>query len=350
MVRFYGMMFFHEATHSLELNCCSNGCVYCYAKQKRMRCEKIKYNSDLKYMAEKKYSACMCNNTDPLIKLNIGAAETYINELNDLGVPVSIQTKGHHENIPEWLLKSKSDFYITITHWDNNVLKRIEPNAPSYEHRVELCRAVIDSGHGLEVGINPINYEWLSEGDFVKILEDLSAVGCKCFFTAGLHAGKNFLPKQIKNNMRNKVYVEYLIGKYMDDFNVYRTGAPFYSNNYKRSINCNTPFTFSEFVNNAITSNKYPTADDFYRAFVEKRPYSGDIYYIGFFIANSYIHYLTDAKQINQISNDKEFCDYIFNHSKLSPLNNHVFDTDNKRIKSKEEVKQLIAGFWKAWK
>jgi len=114
--------------------------------------------------------------------------------LKNLENGIFFQTKGGY-GIDEAfdILKDKKNilFYVTITSKNNDILKVIEPNSPSYEEKIELIKKAKNNGYNVIVAFNPVVKNWLPEKDFYDIVSDVNKIGVKNFIFQKLYLSKN---------------------------------------------------------------------------------------------------------------------------------------------------------------
>lgn len=203
---FYGEFLLHPSPLECSGNTCSNNCCYCFSNIRRScRYSNIKqtltqlknFQSSNTYkntLIREKYSICLSNRTDPFSKTNYIETLSMLEYLKNLENGIFFQTKGGY-GIDEAfdILKDKKNilFYVTITSKNNDILKVIEPNAPSYEEKIELIKKAKNNGYNVIVAFNPVVKNWLPEKDFYDIVSDVNKIGVKNFIFQKLYLSKN---------------------------------------------------------------------------------------------------------------------------------------------------------------
>jgi len=203
---FYGEFLLHPSPLECSGNTCSHNCCYCFSNIRRScRYSNIKqtltqlknFQSSNTYkntLIKEKYSICLSNRTDPFSKTNYIETLSMLEYLKNLENGIFFQTKGGY-GIDEAfdILKDKKNilFYITITSKNNDILKLIEPNAPSYEEKLELIKKAKNNGYNVIVAFNPVVKNWLPEKDFYDIVSDVNKIGVKNFIFQKLYLSKN---------------------------------------------------------------------------------------------------------------------------------------------------------------
>lgn len=203
---FYGEFLLHPSPLECSGNTCSHNCCYCFSNIRRScRYSNIKqtltqlknFQSSNTYkntLIREKYSICLSNRTDPFSKTNYIETLSMLEYLKNLENGIFFQTKGGY-GIDEAfdILKDKKNilFYVTITSKNNDILKVIEPNAPSYEEKIELIKKAKNNGYNVIVAFNPVVKNWLPEKDFYDIVSDVNKIGVKNFIFQKLYLSKN---------------------------------------------------------------------------------------------------------------------------------------------------------------
>lgn len=253
------------------LNWCSHNCFYCFANlnkpDRRATLSHIKKfgaamsgNDDTieGVLLRNGYPVLIANDSDPFAKSNQDVFLPIFNEMQKHGVPAAIQTKGGDLELENMVLNAgRTLFYVSLTSDDNDFLKRAEPSAPDYEHRIDLIKRAVEKGHFVVVGINPLVSHWWN--DFDGMIATLVKIGVQRVWTGRLH----FNHDQVAN-MPAKRKAEFLgdvkkaskktgddkgyqqnVKKLMDKFNVYdglSTGGDFWAD-YEQGIE-----TFDSFM------------------------------------------------------------------------------------------------------
>jgi len=175
-----------EYTH----NKCSNGCVYCYMNNTALKfkdeCQSVvnqftkpRQPTLVNELITRKYPIAMSTGTDPFCKPNIKTTETILQYMKLNGNGLLAYTKGGDIDAILGCVEgheAKTMFHIGITTLDENISKRIEPNAPLPKQRIELARKAKEKGVKVALQINPYTKYWMKDEmvqDFIKICNDL---------------------------------------------------------------------------------------------------------------------------------------------------------------------------------
>lgn len=187
---FWGELLVSPTPLEMSLSFCSHHCAYCFSNlndPKRTAKPKA-IMSLLQNFRERKtlvarllqegYPVCVSNRTDPFATSNYQMAVPILKTMTELGIPVVIQTKGG-KGIDEVLdFLPPSVWYISVSFWDDDLRRKIEPGAPTLDSRFELMRQLTQRGHHVTLGLNPIVPEWLANPTPVlKAARDAGATG-----------------------------------------------------------------------------------------------------------------------------------------------------------------------------
>lgn len=172
---FTGEFTVSPAPLQLSLNWCSHACSYCFANlNKPGRKAKVhelqnqlknfpNHSSLVAELLRQGYPVLISNLVDPFATSNYQIAVPAIDQLTQLGVPVTIQTRGGRGVDDVLSFLPRSVWYISIPTLDDAVRKRIEPAAPSIPSRFELIQKLQEKGHRVVVGANPM--DWIEDYD-----------------------------------------------------------------------------------------------------------------------------------------------------------------------------------------
>jgi len=178
-------------------NYCSHGCSYCFANvnnpQRKLDVKGVasqlrnyKNNSDIaSYYMQRQYPVLISNNIDPFSKSNQPFTTELIYQLQDIGIPVVLATRGGigWEQLVKDL--NKSVFYISIPYDTDGLRAMYEPQAPTIEHRWQLASEAKASGHDVIISINPLNKRFAE--NHLSIAERASELGVKTLLINKLH-------------------------------------------------------------------------------------------------------------------------------------------------------------------
>ena len=167
---------------------CTHGCIYCDSRSKcyqmnhKFEDVEVKENgiSLLEESLKRKRKKCMiglCSMTDPYIKEELGLNYTRItksaNVLRDLDLLKEINSK------------AKCVIQMTLTTYDEELCKKIEPNVSTTKERVEALKILRDKGIPTVVWLTPIlPFINDTEGNIIGILnycKEAKVFGIICF-------------------------------------------------------------------------------------------------------------------------------------------------------------------------
>jgi DNA repair photolyase len=197
---YYGEFLISPVPLELSLNYCSHRCSYCFANlnkpDRNASAKEIitqianshKNTSYESLLLANKAAVLISNRVDPFAESNYRIALPIIEMLQSNGNPVVFQTKGG-KGIDKCLdsLNYKTLWYISISFWDDEKRKKIEPAAPSISERLELVKELKQQGHDVIIGINPLCPDWLPESEFESLLEKLQELNIKNLWISSLH-------------------------------------------------------------------------------------------------------------------------------------------------------------------
>ena len=182
----------------LSFNYCSHKCAYCFANlnvpDRRVNIKAVQSmvvefqqrNTLQARLMQQGYPICISNKVDPLAVTNDNQAIPIVAMLQDLGVPVQIQTKGgRKENQLIAAVSQKSVWYVSISFMDDALRKKIEPGAPAIQQRLDLIQQLSEAGHTVILGLNPLVPEWLPEPE--GLFEECHKRGCRYAWIESLH-------------------------------------------------------------------------------------------------------------------------------------------------------------------
>ena len=194
---YFGEFLTSPAPLELSLNWCSHSCVYCFANlnQPDRTASPKRILSLLQNVQDRKsvaamllrhrYPVVVSNRVDPFAASNYKVALPLLSVLTTQEIPVVIQTKGGKGIDDALSFLPPSVWYISIAFEDDALRKAIEPGATSLESRYDLIAQLIERGHAVVVGLNPLVPEWLP--DPLPTLERLKALGVWGVWIERLH-------------------------------------------------------------------------------------------------------------------------------------------------------------------
>lgn len=176
----------------LSMNWCGHACTYCFAnlfKPSRradirsvvgLLSEFRQRRSREARLLQAGVPMLVSNHVDPFAGTNAVQFEPIWELCVELGVPLTWQTRGAHKAhlpIMDRVIREtpRAVWYVSIPMLDDEVRRRVEPHAPSIGSRLELVQQLIEAGHVVTVGVNPLTVEWLPK--FEPLLDQLKAAG-----------------------------------------------------------------------------------------------------------------------------------------------------------------------------
>lgn len=234
MITLYsGEMFISPIPLHLSLNYCSHKCAYCFANLNNpgRTAEIKKLQSQLKNfwgqnnliakLMREKYPVMISNTVDPFATSNYQLTPPIVDQLTDLGIPVTFQTRGASNakaaEALDYVIKNtpKSLWYVSITTTSEDLRKQLEPGAPSIESRFDLIDKLKAAGHNVVVGINPYVPEWIPD------IEDLTArlysKGIRNIWLGILHFNQN---QKLQLSEKERAAIgDKLVNKPMKEYN-----------------------------------------------------------------------------------------------------------------------------------
>jgi len=376
---FIGEFMFHPAPLEISGNTCSHNCCYCFANI-RKECRYLDLKSFINqinkkecktfkdYLLKEGYPICLSNKSDPFSETNYIQTIEIMRQFTRIKNGLFIQTKGG-KGIDETLeiIKGKPVvWYITITTLNEEIRKRIEPNAPSTEERLQLAEKLKNLGYLVIIAINPILEEWMPFGDIDVLLERCYKIGIKHICTEALHLN----PKEVasfsqsrKNHFKQseidyavdrknfQVYVKKVI-PYIQakGFHVMKLGMPFETNFFediRKAYGKIYPNQY-DIINYAHKNGTgVYSFDDFYNVTVDNKPFFETPFkQVNAYIVKASIHEWAKDEEAKKIFTLKEVLRYIWNNGKIksSMQRNQAFRllVDNGQICKDEKNNVLL--------
>ena len=203
---FIGEFLISPVPLELSFNYCSHKCAYCFANlnvpDRRVDIKAVlrtiqdfqsRKTLTAKLM-QQGYPICISNKVDPLAVSNDHQALPVISMLEDLQIPVQIQTKGgRKEDELIRIMQRPAVWYVSISFMDDALRKKIEPGAPTIQSRIELIQKLTEAGHKVILGLNPLVSEWLPDPE--DLISACYRAGCRYAWIEHLH----FHDNQIEN-------------------------------------------------------------------------------------------------------------------------------------------------------
>ena len=182
---------------------CTHGCIYCDSRSKcyqmnhKFEDVEVKENgiSLLEESLKRKRKKCMIglgSMTDPYIKEELGLNYTRqaLEIINKFGFGVTLITKSANvlrdlDLLKEINSKAKCVIQMTLTTYDEELCKKIEPNVSTTKERVEALKILRDEGIPTVVWLTPIlPFINDTEGNIIGILnycKEAKVFGIICF-------------------------------------------------------------------------------------------------------------------------------------------------------------------------
>lgn len=197
----------------ISLNYCSHKCAYCFSNlnnpdRKGNVSPILNLLKDLQNrkgivpeLLRQKYPVLLSNNCDPFSTTNYKQFLKIIELLTQLNIPIAYQTKGG-KGIDELLsITPRSCFYISFSYLDDSIRAKIEPGAPSIPDRLKLVEKLINAGHHVSLGLNPIVQSWSPEPE--KLLSALYERGVRNVWIEHLHLSYRQRDRMSERERRN---------------------------------------------------------------------------------------------------------------------------------------------------
>lgn len=197
-----GEYLLHPVPLHFGMNHCTHGCWYCFANLNRANRRMV--NDDLPRIArwfekdkgpleywflKNGYPMLVSNDADPFAASNRESALALVELSRLYGFGLCWQTKGGDRDVVDYAMSGKPTMWdITLTSDDSELLKRMEPNAPSYEERLELVRDLKAAGHHVVISPFPFVPGWWR--DYPAALQTWHDLGVRHLWSGHLHFSK----------------------------------------------------------------------------------------------------------------------------------------------------------------
>ena len=181
----------------MSLNWCSMGCSYCFANlnspNRSANAKSIlgiisdhqNRNTYTAYLLREKHPIVISNHVDPFADSNAHVALPILEVLTELDLPFTLQTKCGKHGYEALKFIKPTVFYISIMTMDEDVLRRVEPGAPTAQERFKFIETARSMGHRVCVGINPCVPDWI--GDPKPLCNTLAGLGVESVWIQPLH-------------------------------------------------------------------------------------------------------------------------------------------------------------------
>ena len=196
----------------LSMNWCGHDCSYCFAKamSPKRRADVRGVMSLLANFRNRSTREArllqagipmlVSNHVDPFAGTNATQFEPIWEVAIDQGVQIAWQTRGAHKPQRKFLERviretPRSVWYVSIPMLDDAVRARIEPRAPSIDSRFDLIAQLVEAGHCVTVGVNPLTMKWVP--DYEPLMDRIKAAGAW-----GVWVQVPYFSKSFKNQIR----------------------------------------------------------------------------------------------------------------------------------------------------
>ena len=342
----------------MSMNYCSHSCAYCFANLNKpdrafdfdafvKQIRGIETRKDLtSYFLKNKYPILLSNKVDPFATSNRYQTLSVTEILLANGNPISWQTKGGDALIIQQVLDMLGDikhhWYISISFMDDALRKKIEPGAPSIESRFELAQHLIELGHSVSIGLNPLVPQWFSYDDLTAFMQKCKDIGITDIWAETLHLNSkqeanlskrevdaltpdliNLSKKRNTNELHTYLF-EVLDILRTNGFNVYTMLQP-------------APTAYHDAVHEVCAGKTLPTLQGFVNWCFETVPDGENVYF------GEYLAYMEDNMPEELF--DTPFNDvdgYLYTHQR-DLHKRWQKDSGKKRIKT---FKELLTIFW----
>jgi len=164
----------------ISLSYCSHKCAFCYANLNQPD-----RNTVAAMLLKRGYPVLASNRVDPFAMSNYKVFLPILETMTAMGIQVMFQTRGGR-GIDEALdMIGPSVWYVSIALDDEARREAIEPGAPTLASRHDLIDKLIDAGHTVVVGLNPLVPEWLPDPE--PLLSRFKAQGVHGVWIERLH-------------------------------------------------------------------------------------------------------------------------------------------------------------------
>ncbi len=186
---------------------CSHNCVYCYASSYIPQFDRCRPKKDLlKRLAReiaklKGETVSIANSSDPYppLERELGLTRECLKILNNSRFRMQIVTKSTLvARDADLLSDAPATVAITITTYDDNVAKQIEPGAPPSSERLKTVDTLIKKGVPVSVRVDPI-IPFLNDNP-TKLIAELASLGVK-HITASTYKVKPDNWRRLRNAM-----------------------------------------------------------------------------------------------------------------------------------------------------
>lgn len=190
---------------------CSHQCCYCFSNLGRMGADRKPHTKNslptlinalekarrdeydpIGFFLREKYPICFSNTTDPFMpqEKTFRCTEAFMKYCKANDLPLFVMTKGsvlweEKERYINYLVPGKDVVYITLTTLDDDLIKKIEPNAPTATERLKLCEYLTEHNIPVIFAPNPYWPKWIPDID--KYVATVKAAGARGLWESPLH-------------------------------------------------------------------------------------------------------------------------------------------------------------------
>jgi len=342
----------------LSMNYCSHSCAYCFAnlnnpdrsfdfKAFTKQITSANTRKDLaSWFIKNKYPVLISNKVDPFATSNRYQTLAVTEILLQNGNPIAWQTKGGDAVVISQVLdligNASHHWYISISFWNDELRKKIEPGAPSIQDRLDLIEYLLSKNQKVSIGLNPLIEDWFNLFDLKNFIDFCQKNNINDIWAEYLHLNhkqeanlsakeKENLTQEIIDISKKRIitrftnYHQEVVGILQDKgFNTYSMMQP-YKSNYHKNIDLCYP------------NKTLPTLQGFLNWCFENVP-DGEFVYFG-----EYLDYFEDRFPAELWNNKFSDVDgYLYTHQR----NLHKrwqTETGQNRIRI---FKDLLTIFW----
>jgi DNA repair photolyase len=198
---FFGEFLISPCPLELSLNYCSHSCYVCFANlnlpsrqadvPRIMRFlgdypNRSTWEARLLQMG---HTTVVSNHVDPFANSNYQQAVPIMEFMTELGLPIQLQTRGGRGVEDTLRYLKPSIWYISMSHLDDSLRKKVEPGSTTIESRFQLMDRLRTFGHRVVLGLNPLVPEWLPDAG--PLLKRAQQCGAEAVWIEKLHLNYN---------------------------------------------------------------------------------------------------------------------------------------------------------------
>jgi DNA repair photolyase len=191
---------------------CTNNCQYCFAKAYSCKeSDYTKFQNLIRNLDKRENLAAelfragqpvlLSNRSDPFCEANRRETMSVLKLLGQFPNGIYFQTKtgaGMEEALKILEGKQNVAWYITVTCADDELSKKLEPNAPSTSERLDWAVHLAEMGYMVILAFNPLVEKWMPKKALENILDVSISAGIRNFYFDSLHLEKKrTYPKEL---------------------------------------------------------------------------------------------------------------------------------------------------------